>query len=408
VSPFSSRDHVGDLIADCGGRIQCASDIGLGKTSRPHHETVSGRGQNVEGSQVNSPEAAWFSSHVRCLVFYPTLMADRAHSTRQYKQRFIAWQVRKNLNSEDIEALLRRCTKEELQNALGNGRDSSLMLQGRILSRALVLRQLRRLRLTENSADELAKSLTWSGPYHAIPASPRTPPKHTTQPKRAHICTSSGCPLAEIGFTSINELEQHQKVVHGLETGSESCDEFTALEANSTLRADIQISTPSVSTSFPRHQSVQDFVALGYSTVNASRMRDEQDTTEKDTNECDEEESDARRKRRKIRFRSPLETKALACPFYQYDPRRYNPQNENIDLAMRYRTCAGPGWESISRLRYHHLVWFAVALADHLGNIYFALTFLQPFSVEHVTLCFSRNWTVKNTLETGMLMCQRT
>jgi hypothetical protein len=283
-------------------------------------------------------------------------MADRAHSPRQYKQRFIAWQVRKNLNSEDIEALLRRCTKEELQNALGNGRDSSLMLQGRILSRALVLRQLRRLRLTENSADELAKSLTLSRPYSSIPASPRTPPKHTTQRKRAHIGTSSGCPRPEIGFTTINELERHQKVVHRLDTGLESCDEFTAVEANSTLRSDKQISTPSVSTSFPRHRSVQDFAALGHSTVNASKMRDEQDTTEKDTNECDEEESDARRKRRKrrkLRFRSPLETKALACPFYQYDPRRYNPQNENIDLAMRYRTCAGPGWESISRLRYH-------------------------------------------------------
>jgi len=324
-------------------------------------------------------------------------MADRAHSIRQYKDRLRIWGVRKNLHSEDIEALLRRYTKEELQNALGNGHDSSLMLQGRVLSRAAVLRQLRRLRLTQDPADELAKSLTWSRPNSCISASPGPPPRRAAQHKRAHICTSTGCQLTEIGFTTIDELEQHQKAVHGLDTGLDSCDESTALEGNSTLRSDSQISTPAASTSVPKYQSCQDSASLGHSSVNASHLRNEQHTTEEDTNEGDEEGSDARRKRRKIRFGSPLETKALACPFHKYDPRRYNPQNENIDSAMRYRTCAGPGWESISRLRYRHLVWIAVSLADPPGNICFALTFLQPFSVEHVTWRFTRNWTLKNT-----------
>jgi hypothetical protein len=275
-------------------------------------------------------------------------MTDRADSERQYKQRFNAWQVRKYVTSEDIEVLLRRCTEEELQKALGSGLDSTLMLQGRILSRAVVRRQLQRLRPAENAADDLAKSLTCSRPKSSISASSETPPNHTSQQERAHICTLTCCPLAENGFTTINELEQHQKDVHGLGTGSDSCDESTALEASSTLRSDSQITTPAA----PKHQSYQDSASLGHSLLNASHMRHEEDTTEKDTNECDEEQSDARRKRRKIRFGSPLAMKALACPFYKHDPRRYNPQNENIDSAMRYRTCAGPGWESISRLRY--------------------------------------------------------
>ena len=44
---------------------------------------------------------------------------------------------------------------------------------------------------------------------------------------------------------------------------------------------------------------------------------------------------------------------AFACPFYKYNPVRYSPQNSDSQLARRFRTCSGPGWESTHRLKEH-------------------------------------------------------
>ena len=38
----------------------------------------------------------------------------------------------------------------------------------------------------------------------------------------------------------------------------------------------------------------------------------------------------------------------LACPFHKYDPIKYCP---NLDTGVKYRTCLGPGFPSISRLK---------------------------------------------------------
>ena len=43
---------------------------------------------------------------------------------------------------------------------------------------------------------------------------------------------------------------------------------------------------------------------------------------------------------------------ALACPFYQHNPKRYKSQRGYTPSTVRQRACAGPGWESISRLRF--------------------------------------------------------
>jgi hypothetical protein len=41
----------------------------------------------------------------------------------------------------------------------------------------------------------------------------------------------------------------------------------------------------------------------------------------------------------------------FACPFYKHAPTYYNPQNLDAEFGRRYRSCAGPGWSSIRRLR---------------------------------------------------------
>jgi hypothetical protein len=55
-------------------------------------------------------------------------------------------------------------------------------------------------------------------------------------------------------------------------------------------------------------------------------------------------------KRQKL---SPKRARAFACPFYKYDPTRYSPHNTDAQLARRFRTCSGPGWDSTHRLKEH-------------------------------------------------------
>jgi hypothetical protein len=55
-------------------------------------------------------------------------------------------------------------------------------------------------------------------------------------------------------------------------------------------------------------------------------------------------------KRQKL---STKRARAFACPFYKYDPTRYSPHNTDTQLARRFRTCSGPGWDSIHRLKEH-------------------------------------------------------
>ena len=50
---------------------------------------------------------------------------------------------------------------------------------------------------------------------------------------------------------------------------------------------------------------------------------------------------------------STKRARAFACPFYKYDPTRYSPHNADTQLARRFRTCSGPGWDSTHRLKEH-------------------------------------------------------
>jgi hypothetical protein len=50
------------------------------------------------------------------------------------------------------------------------------------------------------------------------------------------------------------------------------------------------------------------------------------------------------------RHRTPPSSN-FACPFYKHAPTYYSPQNLNAESGRRYRSCAGPGWSSIRRLR---------------------------------------------------------
>jgi hypothetical protein len=230
-----------------------------------------------------------------------------------YKARINAWNLNKNFKSGDVEQLLRTSTIEELQNAVENGSDSSVTLKGKTMSRSLVHKHLRRIRLSEVSADLKASFLPWPQADSGIIASPTTLQDGGRRAPRIH---------------------------HAAQT-----------EVHSPLPFHLQRSTPAAPAAQEVFRGSQISDSYEVRSICPSDVIDEPLTAGESSDDEDKEQSDPRSKRQKITT-STVAMKLLACPFYKHHPGRYNPRNEDIDLAMRYRTCAGPGWESVSRLRY--------------------------------------------------------
>lgn len=72
---------------------------------------------------------------------------------------------------------------------------------------------------------------------------------------------------------------------------------------------------------------------------------------DRDSQPPDEDENDGRKKRSRGEPDSLVDGdgRLYACPFFKYDPRKYNC---NSSTGKKYRTCAGPGWNKIARLKY--------------------------------------------------------
>ncbi|KAF7508309.1 hypothetical protein GJ744_009454 [Endocarpon pusillum] len=240
---------------------------------------------------------------------------------RQYKERIKAWNLRKNLKSEEIEYVLRSLPKDQLQDAIMDPSQSEVTVKGRTLRLSLLQRYLRRTRFSQT-------------PERCSPAS-------STRPQSDG--SSSHGPFRTLPQAQTAPLN--------------NCNESAPVKNQSLTALPFQPQTSRSVTTGPHHvsQSSHEFEMKDGSFPSFKRFS-APSTTEKRTNLSEEGDDDARRKRRRVPARnmaSSTGTKTLACPFYKHDPQRYNPQNDNISSAMRYRTCAGPGWESISRLRQH-------------------------------------------------------
>jgi hypothetical protein len=62
----------------------------------------------------------------------------------------------------------------------------------------------------------------------------------------------------------------------------------------------------------------------------------------------DDNQSGDRKKRTSHSGAVGGDDRLLACPFYKYDPRKYTCTSST---RTKYRTCAGPGFDSIARLK---------------------------------------------------------
>jgi hypothetical protein len=73
-----------------------------------------------------------------------------------------------------------------------------------------------------------------------------------------------------------------------------------------------------------------------------------------DSNPPSGDEDDGHRKRRKKSVsvsHTTARARLLACPFNKHDPKIYGPCNQGQGTAHKFRTCAGPGWPTVARLK---------------------------------------------------------
>ena len=91
-----------------------------------------------------------------------------------------------------------------------------------------------------------------------------------------------------------------------------------------------------------------DQVSEAPSSISAGKKR----AQDRDLSEADDDSSQKRHKRS---FLTPSTTPArlFACPFYKNDPKTYSQSNEAQGMAHKFRTCGGPGWPTVARLKEH-------------------------------------------------------
>jgi hypothetical protein len=82
------------------------------------------------------------------------------------------------------------------------------------------------------------------------------------------------------------------------------------------------------------------------SSTNGNRIKRKTDHEEDDNGE---EDGDRPFKRPTNTPNDKLSSLKYACPYHQHDPRRYGVSLESSDA--NFRSCAGPGWKSVARIK---------------------------------------------------------
>jgi hypothetical protein len=89
-------------------------------------------------------------------------------------------------------------------------------------------------------------------------------------------------------------------------------------------------------------------VSQGHSAISTGKKR----AQPRDLSSEDEDDGDQKRQKKANSTNSATSrAQLLACPFNKYDPRIYGPYNEDKAMVRKFKTCGGPGWEKIHRLK---------------------------------------------------------
>jgi hypothetical protein len=58
----------------------------------------------------------------------------------------------------------------------------------------------------------------------------------------------------------------------------------------------------------------------------------------------------------------------FACPFYKHSPTIYAPRSDGSRMAATFRSCAGPGWKTVIRMRSVSFQCIMAGSVDVVGN----------------------------------------
>jgi hypothetical protein len=96
----------------------------------------------------------------------------------------------------------------------------------------------------------------------------------------------------------------------------------------------------------------------------------EPDEEDEDEDDEDDDKRDPKRSKNHPDSRGPTPNPRLACPFYKLDSSKYGVQHEAIETGKKtdYRVCAGPGFRSITRLKYAYSCLWRMASLTSSGS----------------------------------------
>lgn len=220
---------------------------------------------------------------------------------RTLKSKLKAWGLRKYIPSQEMEAILQDLIKTNSTDLTQRTATKTVLVKGRPIDLAQIKRYMRRKGRSQPYLE------TWHNTQASQPALTIYRPSPLPSLKYAE---KTWPPISDPGSQSFLE-------------GSNSVDSYPfdlSFSNDNTVPYQLNVEPPdSVLRKGARTSAPEDNLT------------------------CEED-------RQPKRHRTPP-TSNFACPFYKHAPTYYSPQNLNAECGRRYRSCAGPGWSSIRRLR---------------------------------------------------------
>jgi len=233
---------------------------------------------------------------------------DTGNRHRTFKSKLKAWGICKNTRSHEMEAILQHLLKTNWTDLVQRTSTKTVSVNGRSIDLAQIKRYMRRKGCSQSYLDawyDTQASQSASNTYKLSPL--------------------PGLRYAEKTWHPISEPGNH--VRQSIPEKSNSIN-FHPLDlsfsSNNNLPHQLMLEPPN----------------------SALRKRTWASTSE----ELSASEEDRQPKRQRSSHHTTT-CSNFACPFYKHAPTYYNPQNPDAESGRRYRSCAGPGWSTIRRLR---------------------------------------------------------
>jgi hypothetical protein len=233
---------------------------------------------------------------------------DTGNRHRTFKSKLKAWGICKNTRSHEMEAILQHLIKTNWTDLVQRTSTKTVSVNGRSIDLAQIKRYMRRKGCSQSYLD------AWYDTQASQSAS-----------NTYKLSSLPGLRYAEKTWHPISEPGNHIRQSIPEKSNSISFHPLDlSFSSNNNLPHQLMLEPPN----------------------SALRKRTWASTSE----ELSASEEDRQPKRQRSSHHTAT-CSNFACPFYKHAPTYYNPQNPDAESGRRYRSCAGPGWSTIRRLR---------------------------------------------------------